>query len=167
MTLCPCGSSQEAVACCLPIIERHQPALTAEALMRARYTAYVKHNVDFVLETTHPDSLADSDINAMRAWAEQSEWDGLDVLSTNKGGEADQQGEVEFVARYRLQGVAQRHHEKSLFVKKDGIWFFKDGEVLASGPAEKPAPVINSNKHGRNDPCPCGSGKKFKKCCGA
>ncbi len=135
--------------------------------MRARYCAYVGHNVDFVMETTHPSSRDDSDISAMRAWAEQSEWEGLEVLSTHQGGETDQQGEVEFVARYRLQGVAQRHHEKSLFVKKDGIWFFKDGEVIASGPAEKAAPVVNANKHGRNDPCPCGSGKKFKKCCGA
>jgi preprotein translocase subunit SecA len=26
--------------------------------------------------------------------------------------------------------------------------------------------VVNKNKVGRNDPCPCGSGKKYKKCCG-
>jgi len=31
---------------------------------------------------------------------------------------------------------------------------------------KKPEPIINKNKVGRNDPCPCGSGKKYKKCCG-
>jgi preprotein translocase subunit SecA len=31
---------------------------------------------------------------------------------------------------------------------------------------EKSSPIINKDKVGRNDPCPCGSGKKYKKCCG-
>lgn len=134
--------------------------------MRARYCAYVAKDVDFVMETTLPSSRGDSDISAMKAWAEQSEWEGLEIVSTSNGKASDQQGEVEFIARYRLQGIAQKHHEKSLFVKEDGIWYFKDGDVLASGPTEKAAPIVNSNKTGRNDPCLCGSGKKFKKCCG-
>lgn len=33
-------------------------------------------------------------------------------------------------------------------------------------PEAKPAPVVVSKKVGRNDPCPCGSGKKYKHCCG-
>ncbi len=167
MSLCSCGSGREMPACCGPILARKQPAPTAESLMRARYSAYVAGDVDFVMATTLPACRADSDINAMKAWAEQSEWEGLEVISTSKGGEQDQQGEVEFIARYRLQGVAQQHHEKSLFVQEDGVWYFKDGEVLASGPTEKAVPVVNANKTGRNDPCPCGSGKKFKKCCAA
>lgn len=135
--------------------------------MRARYCAYVAGNVDFVMDTTLPDSRADSDVKAMKAWAEQSEWEGLEIITSRQGTASDQQGEVEFIARYKLQGVAQQHHEVSLFVKEDGAWYFKDGRVLASGPTEKPTPVVNTNKTGRNDPCPCGSGKKFKKCCGA
>ncbi len=167
MTLCPCGSSQPANACCSPILERTQTAPTAEALMRARYCAYVAKDVDFVMETTLPASRSDSDIKAMKAWAEQSEWEGLEVIASSKGSSSDLEGEVEFIARYRMQGVAQQHHEKSFFVKEEGKWYFKDGEVLASGPTEKATPVVNANKTGRNDPCPCGSGKKFKKCCGA
>lgn len=31
----------------------------------------------------------------------------------------------------------------------------------------KPKPIVKGKKVGRNDPCPCGSGKKYKKCCGA
>lgn len=134
--------------------------------MRARYSAYACHDVDFVMSTTHPSSRGDSDPEAMRNWAEQSEWLGLEIVSTQKGLADDTQGQVEFVASFRLNGIAQKHHEKSLFVKTDGEWFFKDGEVISSGPTEKSAPVINSNKIGRNDPCTCGSGKKFKKCCG-
>lgn len=167
MSLCPCGSGQESTLCCTPFLELRQAAPTAEALMRARYSAYVSRNIDFVMNTTLPSSRSDSDIAAMKAWAEQSEWESLEVIATSKGSENDQQGEVEFIARYRLQGIAQQHHEKSLFVKEDGLWFFKDGDVVSSGPTEKATPVVNANKTGRNDPCPCGSGKKFKKCCGA
>lgn len=135
--------------------------------MRARYCAYVAGNIDFVMESTLPASRADSDLGAMRDWAEQAEWESLEIISNKHGQANDEQGEVEFIARYRLNNVAQQHHEKSVFVKKEGLWFFKDGEVISSGATEKPVPVVNTNKTGRNDPCHCGSGKKFKKCCGA
>lgn len=167
MTLCSCGSGLDHPSCCAPLLEGSTPAPTAEALMRARYSAYVAGNIDFIMRSTLPASRHDSDPEAMRTWAEQAEWTGLEIISTHAGGEDDSQGEVEFIARYKLQGIPQHHHEKSLFVKQDGEWFFKDGKVLHAGPSEKPAPVVNADKTGRNDPCPCGSGKKFKKCCGA
>jgi SEC-C motif-containing protein len=135
--------------------------------MRARYSAYVAGNIDFVMNSTLPTSRSDSDLGAMRAWAEQAEWQSLEIISTHQGLADDVQGEVEFIAHYRLQNTAHKHHEKSLFVKDNGEWFFKDGEVLHSGLTEKPMPIVNANKTGRNDPCSCGSGKKFKKCCGA
>lgn len=40
----------------------------------------------------------------------------------------------------------------------------KRKELYAS--QKKSKTVVNSPKIGRNDPCPCGSGKKYKKCCG-
>lgn len=167
MTTCPCGSTREFDACCAPFLMGNTTPATAEALMRSRYTAYVQGNVDYIMATTLPSSRADSDIDAMRAWASNSEWTGLEIVSTAGGRPDDKQGDVEFIAHYRMGGIAQRHHEKSLFVKEDGHWFFKDGEVIYSGPAEKPKPVVNTSRVGRNDPCSCGSGKKFKKCCGA
>jgi SEC-C motif-containing protein len=167
MTPCFCGSGKTFSDCCSPIITGQQKAASAEALMRARYSAYVSHDVAFVMNSTLPASRRDSDIEAMRAWAEQAEWQGLEIRGTRQGGSDDSSGEVEFVAHYKLQGVAQQHHERSEFVKEDGEWFFKDGEVISSGPTEKAKPVVNDNKVGRNDPCSCGSGKKFKKCCGA
>jgi SEC-C motif-containing protein len=145
-----------------------QAAGTAEALMRARYSAYVAGNIDFIIGSTLPAARADSDPDAMRAWAEQSQWERLEILSVQGGGAGDQSGEVEFAAHYRLQDVAHRHHERSQFVREDGHWFFQDGDVIASGPAEKRRPVVNiTARVGRNDPCSCGSGRKFKKCCGA
>lgn len=167
MPQCPCGSGSEFSTCCAPVLDDSRPATTAEALMRARYSAYVRGDIDFVMSSTLPASRSDSDVAAMRAWAEQAEWESLEVRATREGAAEDSRGEVEFIARYRLQGQAQHHHEKSLFVKQDGRWFFQDGTVLHSGPSEKPAPVVNTVKTGRNDPCHCGSGRKFKKCCGA
>lgn len=76
------------------------------------------------------------------------------------GGEDDTKGMVEFVARYRKNSQAFDHHEIAEFVKEDDRWYFKDGH------APQPMQAIrNGPKIGRNDPCPCGSGKKYKKCC--
>jgi len=164
---CPCGSLLSLAECCGPIISGERQAATAEALMRARYTAYTRHDIDFIMRSTHPDGQGDSDIDAMRAWAEAADWQGLEVLQVEAGGEGDKKGLVEFVAHYDMGGVKQHHHEVSGFLRTESGWLFRDGKVLHSGPSEKPRPVVNELKIGRNDPCHCGSGKKFKKCHGA
>jgi SEC-C motif domain protein len=65
------------------------------------------------------------------------------------------------VAQFKIDGVLQKHHEKASFKKEeDGKWYFEDGKVQVQ-PYER-----TGEKVGRNDPCHCGSGKKFKKCCG-
>jgi len=82
---------------------------------------------------------------------------------------------VEFTARYKAQGKVLEHHEVSKFRKAEGRWFFVDGDshVHEEGKGHEhhrqpQAPVVRDTpKLGRNDPCGCGSGKKFKKCCGA
>lgn len=55
MTICPCGSGNTYSECCEQIISGSRPATTAEQLMRARYSAYVFAQMDFVFESTHPD----------------------------------------------------------------------------------------------------------------
>ena len=158
---CPCGSEIDYSECCNPLIHENKPALTAEALMRSRYTAFTEAAVDYIRATTHPDHRAQFDSNAIRDWAENSQWQGLEILNTTAGMEADETGEVEFIATYTQKGIETKHHENSQFRKKDGRWFFYDGEMV------KPKPVTRENpKIGRNAPCPCGSGKKYKKCCG-
>ena len=86
---------------------------------------------------------------------------GLTILATEAGGEGDETGTVEFVARYRAKGHDLSHHERSTFRRVDGRWHFVDGKTI------KPPPVKAEPRAGRNDPCPCGSGKKFKRCHGA
>jgi SEC-C motif-containing protein len=109
----------------------------------------------------HPDHRADYDESSSRAWAERAEWHGIKIVKTEKGGPGDQEGQVEFVVSFTESGVRQKHHELSLFKKTGGTWYFSTGKPLPAQPV-----VHASAKAGRNDPCPCGSGKKYKKCCG-
>jgi len=83
------------------------------------------------------------------------------VLATQAGGETDDEGVVEFVARYTVDGQPTYHHERATFRRHDGRWHLWDGELVTQAPVRRDAPKV-----GRNDPCPCGSGRKFKQCHG-
>lgn len=159
--LCPCGSHKPKAECCGPILEGTRLAETAEQLMRARYSAYAVCDLDFLFRSSGPDAQKDFDAESSRKWAEGSQWLGMEVLATEKGGPQDDEGYVEFVARYLVNKTEFEHHERSLFRRIDGAWRFIDGELVKPKPIQREAPKV-----GRNDPCPCGSGKKFKKCCG-
>jgi SEC-C motif-containing protein len=159
---CYCGSGKEFIACCGPIIEGTAHAETAEALMRARYSAFVVNNPEFLHESLHPDHRHDHDVSATRRWAESSQWLSLQVVEVEKGSADDDEGSVEFIATYKEQGVTKPHHEISRFVKQDGNWYFVDGKLVTPQTEVRKQPKV-----GRNELCPCGSGKKFKKCCGA
>ncbi len=129
--------------------------------MRARYSAYTVGNVDFIVSSHDPDRAQEVDRKNTEVWAKQSQWLGLEILSTEKGQPDDDVGVVEFIARYKVQGVKVEHRERALFRKHAERWVFVDG-VEIKGP-----PVVNTEPRvGRNDPCPCGSGKKYKKCHG-
>ncbi len=157
---CPCGSESDYAKCCGPIIAGVAKAPTAQALMRARYSAYVKCEVDFLLSSLHPDSSGGVDRDSTKAWAQNADWHGLEILSTAAGGEKDETGEVEFVAKYTLQDEPQRHHERAMFKRHNDQWLYLDGTEI------HPAPVVGPRvRLGRNDVCLCGSGHKFKKCC--
>ena len=123
--------------------------------MRSRYSAYVRANIDYVEMTTAPEARDDFDQGAAENWAKQSMWLGLRIVSTERGEASDDEGVVEFVASYQANGERVDHRERSQFRKTaDGQWLYISGA----------APELT--KVGRNDPCPCGSGKKYKKCCG-
>ena len=170
---CPCGSQKEYSACCEPYISEKSLAPTPEALMRSRYSAYVKSATQYLKETLAPESRSDFDAASTKKWAESAKWKGLKILSTQKGSLEDKKGTVEFIATYESEGTTLDHHEVSQFRKNDaGKWLFVDGDAHTHKEGEdhnhhKPQTVIRqSPKVGRNDPCVCGSGKKFKKCCG-
>jgi SEC-C motif-containing protein len=169
MSLCPCGTQKTYSDCCEPFVEGKAFAPNPEALMRARYSAYVKVDADFLRESLAPETRHDFKESDVREWASQSEWIGLDILKA----EGDT---VEFVAKYKAQGKVLEHHEVSKFRKDGSKWYFVDGEshVHEEGkghehhaPREPQKPIVRAEpKVGRNDPCHCGSGKKFKKCHG-
>jgi SEC-C motif-containing protein len=158
---CACGIGESTETHCLPIIRRKQKAETAEALMRARYTAYALGEVDFIMDTHTPEAAKDVDRKSTEAWSKNSNWLGLEVLKTEGGGPDDETGIVEFVARYKIKNVALDHRERAKFEKRGSQWLFADAEQIAGPPVRHEGPRV-----GRNDPCPCGSGKKYKKCHG-
>ncbi|HYH19032.1 MAG TPA: YchJ family protein [Azospirillum sp.] len=159
MTDCPCGSGKTLDTCCGPYLAGGTVAPTAEALMRSRYSAFVVGNIDYLHDTLLPETRDDFDRKSVTEWSQTAEWLGLQVKSTEAGGEGDEEGYVEFVARFKLNGQEAVHHETGHFSKRDGRWWYVDG---ALGPRPRHAAKV-----GRNDPCPCGSGKKYKKCHGA
>lgn len=127
---CPCQtrtatpSTASYAACCAryhagPL---HLRTPTAEALMRSRYSAYVLDRIDYLLATWHPSTRpAAIDTNPPGL-----KWLGLE-LRRHTVIDADH-ASVEFVARSKLGGRAQRLHELSCFVREDGRWFYVDGE---------------------------------------
>lgn len=160
---CPCGSGLAYADCCEGIIKGAKKAPTAESLMRARYSAYEKQEIDFIINSCEEgEKIAEIDRKETEKWSKTSTWHGLTILRTEKGGEGDEEGIVEFEATYTdKNGFRDIHHEIGLFKKINGEWLYSVGNV-------KPMTVVREGaKIGRNDPCPCGSGKKYKKCCGA
>ena len=155
---CPCGSGDDADRCCAPFLAG-APAPTALALMRSRYTAYVRGAVDYLVDTHDATTRASVDRAAVAAWSRDTEWLGLEIVDTARGGAGDDDGIVEFVARGRTRGAAFAQRERSRFRRHDGRWYYVDGTHVRE-PARAAATA------GRNDPCPCGSGKKYKRCHG-
>lgn len=161
---CVCGSLKSYSLCCQPYHRGEKSVPTAEALMRARYSAYVKYVIPFLKESYHPDRRSDFDESSVKQWSKEASWEGLEIIHTEAGGSSDQKGSVEFIAKYSMKGQSYEHHEVAEFERysKDQCWYFVDGKT------PKGKTYVRENpKVGRNDPCPCGSGKKFKKCCGA
>ncbi|MDR0567876.1 MAG: YchJ family protein [Spirochaetaceae bacterium] len=161
MKLCPCGSGASYSECCEPYITGVKQLSTAETLMRSRYSAYVEHAIDYIVDTCiRKEGNQDIDIQQTKSWSEKSQWLGLNVLSVSQGGPEDTEGSVEFEAVYEYEGLKDIHHEKAKFKKQNGKWLYDEGEIV-------PKTIVRSApKVGRNDLCPCGSGKKYKRCHG-
>lgn len=149
---CPCCSGKAYTECCEPYHTGAAAAPTAEALMRSRYAAYALNLSDYLADTWHADSrrpslhMADGDI-----------WYKLELLRVEGGGENEATGLVEYKAYWHTRGHLGYLHEISRFVREDQRWYYLNGEIL-------PAPA--TIKPGRNEACFCGSGKKYKRCCG-
>jgi SEC-C motif-containing protein len=158
MTKCPCSSGKDFNNCCETIIN-NESAPSALSLMRSRYTAYTKANAEYLYKTTHAKTRGDYNIREIEEWSKENTWTKLEIISVEHGNIKDSRGIVEFKAYYTDKNV-QEHilHERSTFLKENGEWFYVDG-------INNPPRTDIMTKVMRNDPCPCGSGKKYKKCC--
>jgi len=153
---CPCGRGLTFGACCAPVLAQARPAANAEELMRSRFTAHVVG--DFVhLHRTYLGT-------ARRPYVEEPDPENLPwtrlVVHHHEDGPKPGTATVDFSAYFDDDGSEGVLHEKSEFQLIDGVWYY--ARPLRTGPA----PVKAAHpKVGRNDPCPCGSGKKYKQCC--
>ncbi|WP_447527476.1 YchJ family protein [Vreelandella sp. TE19] len=146
LTSCPCDSTAAYKACCGAY---HQGAIapTPEALMRSRYSAFALDLVDYLKATWHPSTRPES-----LAPDPATRWKRLVIehAPAPEGGRAT----VHFKAFFQ-EGGWHVLEEVSRFVLEDGRWWYLDGE-----------PRLDKLKPGRNERCPCGSGRKLKACCG-
>ncbi|MGM0534829.1 MAG: YchJ family protein [Pseudomonadota bacterium] len=144
---CPCGSGLAYEACCGPC-HRGEPAASPAALMRSRYSAFALGLTDYLLTSWHtatrPNSLSPDP---------STRWVCLELLDS---GEQADEGHVHFRAICREGRRWAVLEERSRFRREAGRWRYVDGH-----------PVVTRLKPGRNDPCPCGSGRKLKGCCGS
>lgn len=146
---CPCGLGNYA-SCCEPLHLGQQSAQTAEQLMRSRYSAFAKFQIDYLKNTTAIGQQSALDLPAIAAWSKANQWLQLEILQSNE--KLDKKHAlVEFKAHYHDGKKADIHHEISHFVCHDGQWYFLDPTLDQ---------VITMKQ-----PCICGSAKKFKQCC--
>ena len=113
--------------------------MTPKELMISRYEAFVKKDWNYLAKTSLCQSVEELEMMPALEWLK------LDVLNA-------EDSQVEFKAYYRDKDGIGVLHEKSKFVQENGVWKYKDGELY-------------NTQVQRNESCPCGSGKKFKKCC--
>ncbi len=159
---CYCGSETDYATCCKPYHEGARVP-SAEALVRARFSAFSIQNYAYIVETTHPDFREDLSIEGLQQSTGNITWKGLEILENAihpaKDG-AHSFPTVTFRVYYEYDEKLYELAETSYFQEEDGILYFADGVAHRQEGYRR-----TSAKVGRNEPCPCGSGKKYKKCC--
>lgn len=133
---CPCGSGATLDACCGPILAG-VPAPTAQALMRSRYTAYVRGAMAHIVSTHAPETRASIDVAAATKWSADTLWMGLEIVATERGLAGDDVGFVEFIARGVTKDAPFVLCERSRFRRDGAAWYYVDGvakDVYAAPP---------------------------------
>ncbi len=163
--LCPCGSGLSLEACCGPYIDGDKPAPDAPALVRARYSAFALKRYDFLVESVHPDFRGEMTPESLAEGLDDVVWTGLEVGEHHKDVDLGKEGRfdtVELKATCMYKGEPRDLEELSFFRWDGDRVYYVDGAAKKQEAYRRPEPKV-----GRNEPCPCGSGKKYKKCCGA
>lgn len=131
---------------------------TPQDLLDARYQAHVKADVDFIVASTHPEMREKLDQGVIQNWCKEAKWLGYQIEEEKI---EEEKAFITFLLRYEEKQKMMNHYECAEFRKEEGKWYYFDSSF------PKPKTVKREEaKIGRNDPCSCKSGKKFKKCCG-
>lgn len=150
---CPCGAELYS-ECCQPLHLGQKKAETAEQLMRSRYSAFAKHEIDYIVKTTALGQQHALDVQAIADWSKANQWLKLEVIQAQEKLDKNH-AQVEFKAHYadakNADQSVQTHHEVSHFVKHENTWYFLD--------------PTTDQQITMKQACICGSGKKFKQCC--
>lgn len=141
---CLCGLKRSYEDCCGAIINGKKNAQTPEELMRSRYSAYVIADGHYLVKSATKENRYESDVALIEEFCKNVKWLKLEVIAAFDD-------IVEFKAYYLENSEIVLLHERSSFVKNDGVWEYDKG-------------VFINSKIERNEPCPCGSGIKYKKC---
>lgn len=147
---CPCGGSERYLNCCEPLHQGLRKVQTAQQLMRSRYSAFVKHKIDYIVATTALGQQKFLDVVAISDWAKSNQWLKLEIVQAQEKLDKHH-AQVEFKAHYYDGQNDQIHHEISHFVKFENNWYFLDPTA--------------DQKITMKQSCICGSEKKFKQCC--
>jgi len=153
---CPCGTGKTYIKCCGAFISGFKLPGTPEELMRSRYTAYTQANIDYIADTMKMPASKNFDAKTAYQWAISVIWKKLEIIKSSID---KTQGFVEFIAYFDEQCVKKTIHELSEFHQENGKWYYIDGKSYTQ------KPYLSQSQVGRNDLCPCGSGRKYKKCC--
>jgi len=124
--------------------------------MRSRFTAFQTRNSNYLLASWDPSTRP----STMCFEGDERAWSSLEIVDTIGGEAGDPRGVVEFKARFELGEDTYLLHEISRFQQVNERWFYLDGTIRYFGKIAHKGEIL------RNVPCPCGSGKKYKKCCG-
>ena len=154
---CPCGSGRTFGQCCEPLLRQQRPAADAAELMRSRFTAHAvrdhRHLHRTYLTTSRKPYVEEKSSGPEPTWTRL-------VVHAHEPGPKPDTAFVEFSAYYKDGDEERALEEKSEFQRIAGNWYYTRSVRVG------PPPVKAAPKVGRNDPCPCGSGKKYKHCCG-
>lgn len=147
---CFCCSEIPFSECCEPVLQDHAKAVTPQMLMRSRYTAFVLKNEAHLLTTWDPSTRP----KGLSLENSKVKWINLKIHPFSANTEETQTDKVKFSASYIENDTLCTLTETSTFILHSALWYYLDG-----------VNEISREKLGRNSSCPCGSGKKFKRCC--
>ena len=120
---CPCGSEVSFDLCCGPYLARQKKPCSPEALMRSRYVAFTKNDLDYIKQTMRGRALETFNEVEKNALNQEIRWLGLEILETSA---TENEGIVTFQATFCCQGKLKKQVETSLFHKIDGTWYYVD-----------------------------------------